>query len=131
VAVETVRFDFLGVFRPAVILGNSNTPSVLAHVMPLLHWAMPSKYHSIHKNDLARAMVAQSEQVFRAIAQGSPVPSEPTIYLYPSRRSLRFRYGNTTTERPVFQSCGHGETDEDILTRNSRRGSKFVRKTRQ
>jgi hypothetical protein len=54
VAVETVRFDFLGVFRPAVILGNSNTPSVLAHVMPLLHWAMPSKYHSIHKNDLAR-----------------------------------------------------------------------------
>jgi len=32
--------------------------------MPLLHWAMPSKYRSIHKNDLARAMVAQSEQAF-------------------------------------------------------------------
>jgi hypothetical protein len=30
--------------------------------MPLPHWAMPSKYHSIHKNDRARAMVAQSEQ---------------------------------------------------------------------
>src|SRR3954452_10373408 len=25
-------------------------------------WAMPSRYHSVHKNDLARAMVAQSEQ---------------------------------------------------------------------
>src|SRR5262249_7234514 len=53
-AVESVRFDFLGVYRPAVILGNSNTPGVLGYVMPLLHWAMPSKYHSIHKNDLAR-----------------------------------------------------------------------------
>ena len=31
---------------------------------------MPSRYHSIHKNDLARAMVAQSEQAFFALAQG-------------------------------------------------------------
>src|SRR4029077_19311410 len=61
----------------------------------------------------------------------SPVPGESTIYLYPSRGSLRFRCGNATTERPIFQTCGHGETDEDIVTRNSRRGSKFVRKTRQ
>jgi hypothetical protein len=66
------------VYRPAVILGNSNTPDVLGYVMPLLHWAMPSKYHSIHKNDLARAMVAQSEQAFRAIAQGS-APKEATV----------------------------------------------------
>ena len=58
-------------YRPAVILGNSNTPGVLGYVMPLLHWAMPSKYHSIHKNDLARAMVAQSEQAFLAMAQGN------------------------------------------------------------
>jgi hypothetical protein len=52
-------------------LGNSNTPGVLDYVMPLLHWAMPSKYHSIHKNDLARAMVAQSEQALLTIAQGN------------------------------------------------------------
>ncbi len=77
-AVESVKFDFLGVYRPAVILGNSNTPGVLAYVMPLLHWAMPSKYHSIHKYDLARAMVAQSEQAFFAIAQGN-APKEPTV----------------------------------------------------
>ena len=77
-AVESVKFDFLGVYRPAVILGNSNTPGVLGYVMPLLHWAMPSKYHSIHKNDLARAMVAQSEQAFLAIAQGN-APKEPTV----------------------------------------------------
>ena len=68
-AVESVKFDFVGIYRPAVILGNANTPSVLNYLMPLLHWAMPSKYHSIHKNDLARAMVAQSEQAFLAMAQ--------------------------------------------------------------
>jgi uncharacterized protein YbjT (DUF2867 family) len=68
-AAESFEFNFLGLFRPAVILGNSNTPGILGHVVPLLHWAMPSKYHSIHKNDLARAMVARSEQAFLAIAQ--------------------------------------------------------------
>ena len=77
-AVESLGFDFLGLYRPAVILGNSNTPGVLGYVMPLLDWAMPSKYHSIHKNDLARAMVARSEQVFLAIAQRG-APAAPTV----------------------------------------------------
>lgn len=77
-AVESAKFDFLGIYRPAIILGNTNTPNVLSYVMPLLHWAMPSKYHSIHKNDLARAMVAQSEQAFVAIAQGN-APKEATV----------------------------------------------------
>ncbi len=67
---EALGFDFLGLYRPAVILGNSNTPAALGLVMPLVDWAMPSRYHSIHKNDLARAMVAQSEQAFFALAQG-------------------------------------------------------------
>ena len=35
--VESLKFDFLGLYRPAVILGNSNTPDVLGYVMPLLH----------------------------------------------------------------------------------------------
>lgn len=77
-AVESVDFDFLGLYRPAVILGNTNTPGVLGYAMPLLHWAMPSRYHSIHKNDLARAMVAQSEQAFLAIAQGN-APRKRTV----------------------------------------------------
>ena len=77
-AVEALRFEFLGMYRPAVILGNSNTPDVLGYVMPPVHWAMPSKYHSIHKNDLARAMVTQSEQAFLAIAQGN-APRGPTV----------------------------------------------------
>src|SRR5271170_2211538 len=32
-AVESVKFDFLGIYRPGVILGNSNTPSLLGHLM--------------------------------------------------------------------------------------------------
>ena len=75
---EELEFDFLGLYRPAVILGNSNTPSALGVVMPLIHWAMPSRYHSIHKNDLARAMVAQSEQAFLALAQGKG-PAAPAV----------------------------------------------------
>ena len=83
-AVESVKFDFLGIYRPAVILGNANTPSVLNYLMPLLHWAMPSKYHSIHKNDLARAMVAQSEQALLAMAQGN-APKGATVKILESK----------------------------------------------
>jgi uncharacterized protein YbjT (DUF2867 family) len=36
-AVESVKFEFLGIYRPAVILGNAYTPSVLNYLMPLLH----------------------------------------------------------------------------------------------
>ena len=67
-AARAIGFDFLGLYRPAVILGNSNTPGALGAVLPLLHWAMPAKYRSIHKHDLARAMVAQSEQALLALA---------------------------------------------------------------
>jgi uncharacterized protein YbjT (DUF2867 family) len=74
---EELGFDFLGLYRPSVILGNSNTPSALAVVLPLVHWAMPSRFHSIHKNDLARAMVAQSEQALLTLARGEG--SRPTV----------------------------------------------------
>ena len=71
---EELKFDFLGLYRPAGGLGNSNTPSALGFVMPLFNWAMPSRYHSIHKNDLARAMVAQTEQAFLAL-RGAMAPA--------------------------------------------------------
>jgi uncharacterized protein YbjT (DUF2867 family) len=77
-AAEALAFDFLGLYRPAVILGNSNTPSALGLVLPLVHWALPSRFHSIHKNDLARAMVAQSEQAFLALARGTG-PAAPAV----------------------------------------------------
>lgn len=89
-AVESVHFDFLGVYRPAVILGNSNTPGILGYVMPLLHWVMPSRFRSIHKNDLARAMVAQSEQALRAIAQGN-APLQATVRILEYKEMEAFR----------------------------------------
>ena len=39
---------------------------------------MPSRYHSIHKNDLARAMVAQSEQAFFSLEQAKG-PAAPAV----------------------------------------------------
>ena len=61
-AVKALAFDFLSVYRPGTILGNTNTPKVLGHLMSRVDWPLSAKYHAIHKNDLARAMVAQSEQ---------------------------------------------------------------------
>jgi uncharacterized protein YbjT (DUF2867 family) len=97
-AVESVGFDYLGIYRPAVILGNSNTPTALGYVMPLLHWAMPSRYHSIHKNDLARAMMAQSEQAFLAIAQGN-VPEKPIVKILEYKEMKPFFIKGESDER--------------------------------
>ena len=75
---EALGFDYLGLYRPAVILGNSNTPRPLAAILPLFHWALPSRYHSIHKHDLARTMVVNSEQAFVALANGKG-PAIPAV----------------------------------------------------
>ena len=96
-AVEAIGFDFLGVYRPAVILGNSNTPGILGYVMPLLHWAMPSKYHSIHKNDLARAMVAQSEQAFSALGPGNG-PTKAVVKILEYKEMAPFFVGGDRGE---------------------------------
>jgi uncharacterized protein YbjT (DUF2867 family) len=95
---KELEFDFLGLYRPAVILGNSNTPSALGVVMPLLHWAMPSRYHSIHKNDLARAMVAQSEQVFLALTEGNG-PAAPAVKILEYKEMEPFFVGGDRDER--------------------------------
>jgi hypothetical protein len=46
---DPLGFDFLGLYRPAVILGNSNT---LGLILPLFHWAMPSRYGCVHREVL-------------------------------------------------------------------------------
>jgi uncharacterized protein YbjT (DUF2867 family) len=97
-AVEAVRFDFLGLYRPGVILGNSNTPGALGYVLPLLHWAMPSRYHSIHKNDLARAMVGQSEEAFLAMAQEN-APQKATVRVLEYKEMERFFVEGDRDER--------------------------------
>ncbi len=47
--------------------------------MPLVHWAMPAKYHSVHKNDLARAMVSQSELSFQSIGRSGESRPEAKV----------------------------------------------------
>jgi uncharacterized protein YbjT (DUF2867 family) len=95
---KALEFDFLGLYRPAVILGNSNTPSALGFVLPLFHWAMPSRFHSIHKNDLARAMVAQSEQAFIALAQGN-ASAPPAVKILEYKEMESFFVANDRDER--------------------------------
>jgi hypothetical protein len=53
---------------------------------------MPSKWHSIHKNDLARAMVAQTEQAFLAFAQGN-APKVPTVKILEYKDGAFLREG--------------------------------------
>src|SRR5205085_7985767 len=94
---EALGFDFLGLYRPAMILGNANTPSALASVLPLFHWAMPSRMHSIHKNDLARAMVAQSEQAFLALTQDKGLAT-PAVKILEYKEMKPFFAAGPTTE---------------------------------
>ena len=62
-----------------MILGNSNTPSALSLVMPLVHWALPSRYHSVkilEYKEMKRFFVAllavclAATSVVRVIGQG-------------------------------------------------------------
>ena len=68
--------------RPASLIvtvtGQCKGGTGIGYHPKTLHWAMPSRYHSIHRNDLARAMVVQSEQAFVALAQGNGPPL-PTV----------------------------------------------------
>jgi chromosome partitioning protein len=54
--------------------------------------------------NLSIAMLGEDETRNLDFLVTSPVPGGSTIYLYPSRGSLRLRCGNTTTERPIFQT---------------------------
>jgi uncharacterized protein YbjT (DUF2867 family) len=81
-AVQTVGFDFLSIYRPAVILGNTNTPNYLGRLMPWVHWAMPKRYHSIHRTEIAQAMVAQSEQACLALERGDESAGKLKILEY-------------------------------------------------
>jgi uncharacterized protein YbjT (DUF2867 family) len=73
-AVIGVGIPALGIYKPSVILGNSNTPSYLHYVFPALQWFLPSRFHSIDKNELARAMIEGTQEalaeLLRKEAQG-------------------------------------------------------------
>ena len=87
-AVTGVGIPALGIYQPSVILGNSNTPSYLRYVFPAVQWVLPSRYHSIHKNELARAMFEGTQKALAELqqnqAQGGALP-EPKVKSYEYR----------------------------------------------
>jgi uncharacterized protein YbjT (DUF2867 family) len=92
-AVSGVGIPALGIYKPSVILGNSNTPSYLRYVFPAVECVLPSRYHSIHKNELARAMFAGTQKALAELqqkqAQGDALPGpEVNSYEYSDMKPL-------------------------------------------
>jgi hypothetical protein len=79
-------------------LGNSNTPSYLRYVFPAVQFVLPSRYHSIHKNELARAMFEGTQKALVELQQklsegGAHLTSEVKFYEYTDMKPL-FNKGN-------------------------------------
>ena len=91
-AVSGVGIPALGIYKPSVIFGNSNTPSYLRYVFSAVQWALPSRYHSIHKNELARAMIEGTQKALAELQQtrGADASSKPTVKSYEYRDMKRF-----------------------------------------
>jgi hypothetical protein len=68
-AVTGVGILTLGIYKPSVIFGNSNTPSYLRYVFPAVQCVLPSRYHSIHKSELARAMFEGTQNALAELQQ--------------------------------------------------------------
>ena len=83
-AVRDVGVPALGIYKPSVIFGNSNTPSYLRYVFPAVQSVLPSRYHSIHKNELARAMFEGTQDALAKLHQQAPVDAllEPLVKSY-------------------------------------------------
>jgi hypothetical protein len=83
--VTGVGIPALGIYKPSVIFGNSNTPSYLRYVFPVVQCVLPSRYHSIHKNELARAMFEGTQKGLAELqqkqAQGCALPT-PVVKYY-------------------------------------------------
>jgi len=87
-AVTSVGIPTLGIYKPSVIFGNSNTPSYLRYVFPAVQCVLPSRYHSIHKNELARAMFEGTQKALAELlqkqAKGGALPT-PVVKSYEYR----------------------------------------------
>mmetsp|Transcript_73198 Transcript_73198/g.172020 ORF Transcript_73198/g.172020 Transcript_73198/m.172020 type:complete len:154 (-) Transcript_73198:30-491(-) len=58
-------------FRPSTILGNTNTPGFVAWLAPKVDCVIPTKYQSIHANDIGVAMVNAAD---KALTAAEPQP---------------------------------------------------------
>jgi uncharacterized protein YbjT (DUF2867 family) len=84
-AVTGIGIPTLGIYKPSVILGNSNTPPYLRYVFPAVQFVLPSRYHAIHRNELARAMFEGTQKARAELqhkqAQGGALPP-PVVKSY-------------------------------------------------
>ncbi|CAM9911331.1 unnamed protein product [Choristocarpus tenellus] len=55
--MQEMEFESVGIFRPATLIGNTNTPRWAAAVSKSLSWMLPIKYKEIHIDRLGEAMV--------------------------------------------------------------------------
>jgi uncharacterized protein YbjT (DUF2867 family) len=86
-AVTGVGIPALGIYKPSVIFGNSNTPSYLRYVFPAVQWVLPSRYHAIHKNELARAMFEGTQKALAELQQKRP---QGGAFLNPEVKSYEY-----------------------------------------
>jgi uncharacterized protein YbjT (DUF2867 family) len=92
-AVTGVGIPALGVYKPSVILGNSNTPTYLHYLYPAVQWVLPSRFHAIHTGELARAMFngtqkALAELQKKRVSTGKSLPPEIAFYEYSEMKQL-------------------------------------------
>ena len=87
-AVIGVGIPTLSVFKPSVIFGNSNTPVYLQYLFPAVQWFLPSRYHAIHKNELARAMIEGTQNALAELRGGELSTPVVRIYEYDEMKPL-------------------------------------------
>jgi uncharacterized protein YbjT (DUF2867 family) len=86
-AARAVGFERLGLFRPSVILGNSNTPGLLELAMRPIGWVMPSsKLRAIRKEEVARAMVGWGEEALAGLEAGGKAGAGVEVLEYREMR---------------------------------------------
>jgi uncharacterized protein YbjT (DUF2867 family) len=70
-AVIDAGFPAVSIFRPSVIFGNSNTPGYLHYLFPVVERVLPWRFHSIHKDELAKAIAGRTREALGEILQGA------------------------------------------------------------
>lgn len=77
-AVKANASGVVSIFRPAMIIGSQHTPWLLEKVLPAFSLITPAKYKSITVDQIAKAMVATSQNL----------PAKSATYHYPEMLAL-------------------------------------------
>ena len=79
--LSDMGFDGVSLFRPATLVGNSNTPGFANWLAPKLDWALPKKYNSINIDDLGKAMVKEGlRKAKNEVKSGAEIYEGETLF---------------------------------------------------